>query len=102
MSGSSKSGRTQLVSGRGMPRDIDAQATQLLNQPPYLRPTGGNFLCNLGAADDDRRMLHQQANDQPQPRISLRHVARSTPVRDCVRRTSFAGPDDAEIIGESR
>ena len=48
---------------------IDAEAAQLLNQPPDLGTIGGNFLSDLGAADDDRGVLHQQAHDAAEAEV---------------------------------
>ncbi len=76
MSGSNKSGiGLQAISRRRMPRDLDAKLAQLLNQSPYLGAAGADLFGDLGAADHDRGMVHQQAHDASQAGIGLLGVS---------------------------
>ena len=59
----------ELVTGRGMPRDLNSQRAQLLNQSPDLRAIGADLVGDLGAADDDGGVVHEQPDDPPQAQI---------------------------------
>src|SRR5271163_3852828 len=73
-----------------MPRDIHTQPAQLLNEPPDFRPARPHLLGNLGAADDDGRVAHKQANNMPQANIGrLVHQRQAA---------SFCGCRDGGII----
>ena len=61
--------RAQLISGGGVSGDVHAEAAQLLNQAPDFRAVGGDFLGDLGAADDDGGVLHEQAHDAAEAHI---------------------------------
>ena len=52
-----------------MPRDIDAQGAQLLNQPPNFRAARPDLFGNFGAADGHGSVAHQQAHDAPQANV---------------------------------
>ena len=91
-----------MISSRGVAGYIDSQTSQLLNETPDFRPAGRNLLRDLGAADDDRRVSHQQAHDQAETGIRLLrrwregYGARGRAPANCA---AFA---DVEIMRESR
>lgn len=62
---------TQPISSCRMAGDIDAECAQLLDQPPNFRSRAADLLRDLGPTDHDRRMMHQQPHDSPQPCIGL-------------------------------
>src|SRR5579863_3231794 len=92
-----------------MPCNIDTQAAQLLNESPDFRAAGCDLLGNLRSAHDDRRVLHQETNDQSQAKIGgQRLVSRFA---GCslgpagsrwLLRACCAWLADAEIMRESR
>ena len=51
--------------------------TQFLYQPPHFGSRGSNFLRDLGAADNDSGIAHQEADDASQASIGL--LGRNTP-----------------------
>ena len=53
-----------------MARNVDAQPAKLLNQTPDFGSRAGDFLRNFGAADDDGRVLRQQAHDASEAHVS--------------------------------
>ena len=59
----------QLVARCRMSRNIDAQRSQLLDEPPHFRAAGPKLLGNLGAAGDDRRVADEQTDDPPQANV---------------------------------
>jgi len=96
--------RTQLISGRGMAGNINTGSAQLLNESPDFRAAGRNLFSDLGAADHNRRILHQQTYDQPQPEICRLLLRRRTRPWGGSRHrfvlTSWTRLADAEIICE--
>ena len=81
---------------------VNAQAAQLLNQSPDFGTAGRNFLGDLGAADDDSGMFHQQANDVTEAEISGLGLMRRRHPAPRKRLTNCAGLGDAEIMRELR
>jgi len=59
-----------VASGR-MARNLHSQATQLLHQPPNLRPARPDFLRDLGAADHHSGMIHQQPDNPAQANVAF-------------------------------
>ena len=79
-----------------MSRDIDSEPAQLLNQSPHFGAARRNLLADLGPADDDRSVLHEQTYDAAKPHVrGLMFVRRPSPRPNC------AGLSDAEIMRES-
>jgi len=65
-----------------MSGDVYAQSAQLLDQPPNFRAAGRNFVGDLGATHNDRRVFHQQANNAAEAKIGgakLREIAIGCP-----------------------
>jgi hypothetical protein len=82
--------------------NIHAQAAQLLNQAPDFRAVGGDFLGNLGPADDDGCVLGQQADDAAQAAVRRLLLVWSGSRRPLAfARANWAGLADAEIMRES-
>lgn len=93
--------RAQLISRGGMPSHIDSQTAQLLNETPNLGAARGNFLRDLGAADHDHGVLHEQAHDAAKALVrGLLAVGRRRAFRR-FSHTSFDGFADAEIMREA-
>ena len=90
-----------------MTRHINAEAAQLLNQAPYFGAVGGNLVCDLSAADNNRGVLHQQAHDPTETEIGglwLVRRERFRPQRTFIVAFAFAncsGLADAVIMRES-
>ena len=59
----------QPVAGCRMTGDIDAEAAQLLDQPPDLGAGRTHLFGDFGAARHDGGVLHEDANDAAQARI---------------------------------
>ena len=55
--------RVYNMARRMVASDIDAEATQLLNQAPDLGATRRDLIRDLRSADDDSGVLHEQAHD---------------------------------------
>src|ERR1700733_3886753 len=53
-----------------MARYLNPKPAQLLDQPPELRPAGGNLLSDLGTAHHHSSVFHQQPHDAPKPNVS--------------------------------
>src|SRR5579863_856481 len=49
-----------------MSLDAHAHFAQFLDPAPHLLPRHADFLCDLGAADDDRRILGEQSQQRVQ------------------------------------
>ena len=58
--------RPKLIATRRVAGNIYTQTAQLLNQSPHLGASGGNFLRNLGPADDHSGVFHQQPHNAAQ------------------------------------
>jgi hypothetical protein len=58
-----------LIARRRMSSYIYAQPAQLLNQPPNFRPARPDFFRNLGAADNNGGVAHEQAHDAAEANI---------------------------------
>src|SRR5215471_6876093 len=63
--------RFQTISGCRMSGNVDAEVTQLLHQSPHFGSRGTNLLGDLGAADNDRGIAHQEADDASEASIGL-------------------------------
>jgi hypothetical protein len=74
----------------------------LLNQTPYLGTSRRDFLGDLGSANNDSSVLHQQTHDAAQPQIGGLWLVRGWSFSPRRRLTSFAGFRDAEIMRELR
>ena len=61
----------QLVSGGRMARDVNTQAAKLLDQTPDFGTSGADFVGDFRAADDDRSVVGQQANNAPETRVGF-------------------------------
>ena len=61
----------QPISGRRMPGNLHAQATQLLDKPPNFGAAGPDFFRQFGPADHDGGVIHEQPNDPSQTKIRL-------------------------------
>src|SRR4029077_9357999 len=84
----------KLVAGCGMSLDFHAERTQLLDEPPDFRAAGSDLVANLGAADHDRGVVHQYANDAAETDIGpLRRYGGA-----CLAGASWGRFGDAGII----
>ena len=61
----------QLITGRRMSGDVNPERAQLLHQPPDLGAAGTDFVGDLGAADHDGGVVHQQTHNPSQSQIRL-------------------------------
>ncbi len=52
-----------------MARNLNAQLAQMLDGAPHFRPRRAQLFGDARAADDQRRVLAQQANDVAQARV---------------------------------
>src|ERR1017187_8746150 len=59
----------QLIAGSGMTRELQAHLAQMLHRAPHLGAGGAQLFGNAGAADDDRRVVAQQAHNAAQARV---------------------------------
>ena len=57
------SDRFELVSLGGMSRDANPQFAQVLNGAPHFGARGAQFFGDASSADDQRRVVAEQAND---------------------------------------
>src|SRR5437016_2025802 len=62
--------RAQVIRSSGIACHVNPEAAQLLKQSPDFGTAGRNFLGDRGAADYDRGMFHQQANDVTEAEIN--------------------------------
>src|SRR5258708_9427975 len=62
----------QLIAGCGVPGNVDAESTQLLDQAPYDGAADSDFVRDLRAARNDSSMIHEQANDLDQASVTAR------------------------------
>ena len=88
-----------------MPGDLNSQRAQLLNQAPDLGAAGADLVGDLGAADDDGGVVHQQPYNPPQTQI--RPLRRKTVWRGRPRPRTLPGipacgcfPDAGNYAGE--
>jgi len=56
----------ELIAGRGMSRDLQAELPQMLHRTPYFGAAGPQFLRNARSTDDHGGVVAQQANDAPE------------------------------------
>jgi hypothetical protein len=61
--------RFHLISGRGMTRDLQAQLAQMLHRAPHFGAGGAQLFGNARAADDDGRVVAEQAHNAAQARV---------------------------------
>ena len=61
----------ELITSRRMPGNLNSQRAQLLHQPPDLGAAGADLVGNLGAADDDGGVVHQQPHNSSEAQIRL-------------------------------
>jgi len=61
----------KLITGGRMPGDLNAERPKLLNETPDLRTARTDLIGDLGAADYNRRVVGQQANDAAETRVGF-------------------------------